>query len=98
MTCLYVAVDAEPPAYPAVVLRTPFTLSNTACVPQKQPPAKTAVARPADAARGASTVGAGIGPAALAPNANIESANPSPKRTRISMGTSSSKDGGPGES
>src|SRR5512146_842686 len=40
---------------------TPFTLSKTACVPQKQPPANTAVCLPGADASAASTFGAGIG-------------------------------------
>src|SRR5580698_4472187 len=41
---------------------TPLTRSKTACVPQKHPPAKTAVARPGDVASGTSAVGGTMGP------------------------------------
>src|SRR5579871_6130174 len=61
VTWSYVAVLAEPPEYPTVVFTTPFTRSKTACVPQKHPPAKTAVSRPLDLARGRSTLEGGIG-------------------------------------
>jgi hypothetical protein len=59
-------VDADPPEYPAVVEMTPLTRSNTDWVPQKQPPAKTAVCFPLLWARGLSLAGAGIGGLAAA--------------------------------
>src|SRR5215470_16809050 len=43
MTSSYSAVVSDPPEYPEVALMTPLTCWNTACIPQKQPPAKTAV-------------------------------------------------------
>ena len=55
-----VAVDAEPPAYPAVVLSTPLTRSKTDCVPQKHPPANTEVCFPGFAASDRSACAAGI--------------------------------------
>jgi hypothetical protein len=48
-----------PPEYPEVALTTPFTCWNTACTPQKHPPAKTAVAWPLFAETDSSTVGLG---------------------------------------
>src|SRR5690348_4721525 len=68
LTCSYVAVSADPPAYPATTPVTPFTCSKTSCIPQKQPPESTAVACPALLALGASSAGAGSdADAALAP-------------------------------
>jgi hypothetical protein len=57
-------------------------------VPQKQPPAKTAVSFPAVAASGASTFGGGIGwlGAALAPYDRTENANAKLKNKRVGMG------------
>src|SRR6266705_137675 len=43
---------------------TPFTCWNTACTPQKQPPASTAVSVPFAVAAGVSTKGLGSGVAA----------------------------------
>src|SRR5215468_3171550 len=43
MTSSYSAVVSDPPEYPEVALMTPLTCWNTACIPQKQAPAKTAV-------------------------------------------------------
>src|SRR5215472_16014108 len=60
---------------------TPFTRSNTARVPQKHPPTKTAVAFPAATASEASTFAGGIGSfaAPTAPSTKIENANTRPK-------------------
>src|SRR5712691_2542934 len=59
LTSSYSAVLAEPPEYPDVALITPFTCWNTAWIPQKQPPATTAVSSALVVAIGASTAGFG---------------------------------------
>src|ERR1700674_525053 len=51
----------RPPEYPAVADVTPLKCSNTACTPQKQPPASTVVSWPLAAASGSSTAGFGNG-------------------------------------
>ena len=53
------AVFAAPPAYPDVALITPLTCWNTACTPQKQPPATTMVSVPAEVDSGTSNAGSG---------------------------------------
>src|SRR5258706_12068965 len=60
LTFSYCAVSAAPPEYPEVARITPFRRSNTAWMPQKQPPARTAVCCPFAGAKGASTDGLGI--------------------------------------
>src|ERR1700692_1388385 len=49
LTVPYAAVALSPPEEPAITCRTPFTCSNTPWVPQKQPPASTAVCSELDA-------------------------------------------------
>src|SRR5215467_8992234 len=65
LTVSYCAVLAEPPEYPAVALLTPFTCSNTACMPQKHPPASTTVAALGLLLSGSSATGFGSFTAAL---------------------------------
>src|SRR5258708_1474525 len=65
LTVSYSAVLAEPPEYPAVTPVTPFTCSNTAWMPQKQPPASTTVAELLALVTGSSVAGLGIFTAAL---------------------------------
>src|ERR1700737_3076674 len=68
LTLSYCAVSADPPEYPEVARITPLRRSYTAWMPQKHPPANTAVCCPFVGGRGASTDGFGIAtdaPAAL---------------------------------
>src|SRR4029077_15943378 len=67
LTISYSAVLASPPEYPEVALITPFTCWKTAWIPQKQPPATTAVCSPELAALDASTAGPGTATAAALP-------------------------------
>jgi hypothetical protein len=65
LTVSYCAVFADPPEYPAVALVTPFTCSNTACMPQKHPPANTTVSELLVLLSGSSAAGLGSFTAAL---------------------------------
>src|SRR6516225_3886946 len=56
---------AVPPEYPALTAVTPFMCSKTAWIPQKHPPASTAVSLPLALAKGESTAGLGMATAAL---------------------------------
>src|ERR1700724_248520 len=60
LTVSYWAVLEAPPEYPEVALMTPLTCSNTAWIPQKQPPASTAVCLPGAAAKPSFTRGPGM--------------------------------------
>jgi hypothetical protein len=68
-----------------VVFSTPLTLSNTACVPQKQPPAKTAVSFPGATASDASSFAEGIGDFVAAPaeQEKVRATNPRVRKERI---------------
>src|SRR4030095_10945908 len=55
-------VADSPPPSPVSTRTTPLTCSKTASIPQKQPPASTAVCSPLAVASGASTAGLGTGP------------------------------------
>jgi hypothetical protein len=64
-----------PPEYPEVALITPFTCWKTAWIPQKQPPATTAVSFPGVEALASSVAAAGTTPLpawqASAPASNV---------------------------
>src|SRR5216684_1891604 len=72
LTSSYSAVLDSPPEYPEVALITPFTCWKTAWIPQKHPPATTAVCWPELVALVASTAGGGTTPEAFpAPKATV---------------------------
>src|SRR5579872_365972 len=59
LTTSYSAAAEDPPEYPEVALITPRTCWKTACTPQKQPPASTAVCCPLAWAKAVSSFGFG---------------------------------------